>query len=599
MNQNNYICNPINIDYRYQFNKCPQTGEIQINREAADPTMILFEGKYYMFVSMNLSVWVSEDLANWESHRLPNNFPSYGYAPDAVVIGEYVYMSANNNDEICNFYRTKDILNGPYEEIQGALNFADPNLFLDDDGRTYLYWGLSSEEPIYGIEIDSKTMLPIGDKKGLINGNPFKIGYERYGDDNTLLPRSDEEVDSYLHEVMGGQLPDDPVMLSIVKAYVRNSPFLEGAWMNKYQGKYYLQYSSPATQLNVYNDGVYVSDSPLGPFELAKNNPYSYKPSGFINGAGHGSTTWDSDGKLWHSATMRIGMNHQFERRVGIWSAGFDADEELFCNQRYGDWPISVDALRNDPWRNPDYFLLSYKKHVKASSFVIGKEPTEVANEDIRTWWQAKNNQSGEWIEMDLGEKYSVNAIQINFADDKIDIPLPAPINEKYGRYIEERDFVTRWTLEGSLDSKEYFMIEDKSNANTDLPHDLVVKECGIEARYIKLTILEIPYSLQPCISGLRVFGNGQGKKPIMPEFVATRTNPLDMDLAIKESNAVGYNILWGHEKEKLYHSYMTFENKQRIGALIKNQKYFVRVDAFNENGITEGKVVELGCLTF
>ena len=32
----------------------------------------------------------------------------------------------------------------------------------------------------------------------------------------------------------------------------------------------------------------------------------------------------------------------------------------------------------------------------------------------------------------------------------------------------------------------------------------------------------------------------------------------------------------------------------QRIGALIKGRDYFVRVDAFNENGITEGTCVQL-----
>ena len=58
-----YYCNPINVPYRYQFNMDPRSnGKLQIDREAADPSMILFQGKYYMFVSMNLSVWVSEDL---------------------------------------------------------------------------------------------------------------------------------------------------------------------------------------------------------------------------------------------------------------------------------------------------------------------------------------------------------------------------------------------------------------------------------------------------------------------------------------------------------------------------------------------------------
>ena len=45
---------------------------------------------------------------------------------------------------------------------------------------------------------------------------------------------------------------------------------------------------------------------------------------------------------------------------------------------------------------------------------------------------------------------------------------------------------------------------------------------------------------------------------------------------------------------EKLYHSYMVFRpGDQRVGALIKDRNYFVRVDAFNENGITEGTCIK------
>lgn len=139
--------------------------------------------------------------------------------------------------------------------------------------------------------------------------------------------------------------------------------------MDKYHGKYYLQYACPGAEYNVYADGVYVSDSPLGPFVLAENNPYSYHPGGYMPGAGHGSTMWDRNGNLWHASTMRISVNHQFERRVGIWRAGFDEDGELFCNQRYGDWPVAVEEENTDAWVNPQWYLLSYKKSVRASSY--------------------------------------------------------------------------------------------------------------------------------------------------------------------------------------------------------------------------------------
>ena len=595
-----YYCNPVNVNYRYQFNADPRKPKMQICREAADPSMIYFQGKYYIFASMTLSVWVSEDIVHWESHRLPENLPLYDYAPDVRVLGEYVYFCASKRGEICNHYRTKDILNGPYEEIKGSFDFWDPNLFCDDDGRVYFYWGCSNATPLWGVELDPETMLPIGERKALIEGDAWSKGYERVGEDHCKYPKSEEEVDVALEgffkmqgQMAREQMPEEYIPL--IRGMLSDKPYIEGAWMDKYQGKYYLQYACSGTQYNIYSDGVYIGDSPLGPFTLANNNPYSYKPGGFLPGAGHGSTMWDKEENLWHTATMRISKNHDFERRVGIWPAGFDADGELFCNQRYGDWPIEVEDGKMDPWKEPKWYLLSYGKTATASSCMEGKEAEKAVDENIQTWWRAETAKSGEWLQVDLEENYTVNAIQINFADDGIDIPAPGEIRgTTQARYIEESDHVTRWKLEGSLDGENYFMIEDKSEATTDLSHDLVVREEGIQVRFIKLTVLEVPYGQQSCISGLRVFGVGNGEKPQIPEFEAVRENDLDMMVRITDGDAMGYNILWGSKPEKLYHSYMIFGNEQRIGALVKGKEYYVRVDAFNENGITEGKVVKI-----
>ena len=58
------------------------------------------------------------------------------------------------------------------------------------------------------------------------------------------------------------------------------------------------------------------------------------------------------------------------------------------------------------------------------------------------------------------------------------------------------------------------------------------------------------------------------------------------MMVKIEGTNATGYNILWGSQPDKLYHSHMVFGNEQRIGALVKGKEYYVRVDAFNEMGL-------------
>ena len=594
-----YLCNPVNINYRYQFNMDPrQHGKMQICREAADPSMILFHGRYYIFASMTLGVWVSDDLSTWENHRLPGELPLYDYAPDVRVMGDWVYFCASRREENCDRYRTKDILNGPYEKIQGSFPFWDPNLFVDDDGRVYFYWGCSNITPVWGVELDPNTMQPKGDKRVLVEGHPFEIGYERVGEDNSQFPATEAEIDAAyaaFHRRQGISEDQVPEQLKpLIRGMFSRKPYIEGAWMDKQNGKYYLQYACPGTQYNTYSDGVYVSSGPLGPFTLADNNPYSYKPGGFLPGAGHGSTMRDRKGNWWHAATMRISMNHDFERRVGIWPAGFDADGELFCNQRYGDWPM---AAEGDPWRSPAWMLLSAGKKATASSFVDGHEPGRATEENVRSWWRAASENRSEWLQIDLGQVFDVHAIQINFADDHIDIPCPGRIvGGSQARYIEERDLTTQWKLTGSIDGKNWFVIEDKSDAKTDLSHDFILREEGFRARFLRLTDMAVPYGQRPCVSGLRVFGLGQGEKPAVPSFTARRDSDLDMTVSIEaQENTLGYNILFGNSPEKLYHSYMTFrEGNQRVGALIKGRNYFVRVDAFNENGITEGACVQL-----
>ncbi len=590
-----YYCNPLNVDYKYQFNLDQQTQSIKIAREAADPSMIMFKGRYYMFASMNLSVWVSDDLINWTTHRLPDNLPLYDYAPDVRVIGNYVYFSASKRGENCSFYRTEDVINGPYEQIETNFDFWDPNLFLDEDERLYFYWGCTNTEPLWGVELDKNTMLPIGEKVALIKGDPYSIGYERIGENHTIYPKSDEEVEQAYQYFLSSQnmqekdLPES--YRPLVKGMLSNKPYIEGAWMDKHNGVYYLQYAAPGTQYNGYGDGVYISNSPLGPFKLAANNPFSYKPSGFVPGAGHGSTMFDEYGNLWHASTARISLNHNFERRVGLWPAGFDEDGELFCNQNYGDFPRYIPKGKFDPWQDPEWMLLSYKKTVKASSTYNDNKVENVVDENIQTWWQAANTTG--WIEIDLEKVCTVNAIQINFADDKIDIEVPGKIQgTTQARYIEDRKLQTRWVLEASSDGSTYHTVCDKSSAETDLPHDLIVVEEGFKARYLKLSVLEVPYNQKPCISGFRVFGKSEGALPAKPEFIVTRTSDLDMKVEIT-GDGVGYNILWGHREDKLYHSCLTFDKTQNIGALIKGQNYYVRVDAFNECGITKGEVLK------
>lgn len=600
------VCNPINLPYKYNFQQMNMaalgSGEHTVYREAADPTLVLFKGRHYLFPSMTAGFFVSDDMAQWEYHTLENPIPVFDYAPDVRVVGDYLYFCASRRTENCNFYRTKDPLTEPFEEIPGTFPFWDPDLFLDDDGRLYLYWGCSNVTPIWGIELDRETMLPIGEKQVMFTMDNKSRGYERVGMDH-VSPKAGLDIDAIaegiFHDLMKipreqrekeGMFTDEDVR-RLARGFAGDDPYIEGAYVTKHDGIYYLQYAFPETQSNVYGDGVLISDKPLGPYTIAKNNPFSYKPGGFINGAGHGSTIADKNGQYWHTASMSISRNNDMERRLGLWKVGFDKDGDMYCDQRFGDWPYDVDA---PIFEQPPYMLLSYGKPVMVSS---GTGADQITNECARDWWRAETMDA--WCQVDLEEAMDVRAIQINFADEKIDAWIPEGAVFAAGqeiRYIDKEKRVNRWILEGSVDGENYFVIEDKSSVDTDLCNDFILREEGLQARYLRLHVLEMPFNQPATVCGLRVFGHGNGTAPAQTSgIVLKKVSEIDMLVSWEEDKAVGHNILWGYTPEKLYHSYMVLGgNSKNIGALMKGEPVWVRVDAFNENGITEGIVMEL-----
>lgn len=72
----------------------------------------------------------------------------------------------------------------PFEKVEGSFPFWDPNLFEDEDGRLYLYWGSSNVTPVYGGELDRDTMKLKGEPVELIAAREEELGYERNGADH-------------------------------------------------------------------------------------------------------------------------------------------------------------------------------------------------------------------------------------------------------------------------------------------------------------------------------------------------------------------------------------------------------------------------------
>ena len=51
------FCNPLNINYQYQPG--------YRGRESADPAVVLYKDKYFLFASHGTGYWISDDLAEW------------------------------------------------------------------------------------------------------------------------------------------------------------------------------------------------------------------------------------------------------------------------------------------------------------------------------------------------------------------------------------------------------------------------------------------------------------------------------------------------------------------------------------------------------
>lgn len=540
------FCNPLNLNYRFQF-----TGGTAY-REGADPAMLRYKDKFILFVSHSGGYWYSGDLLKW-TYLPVKTLPIEDYAPDAIAINDTVYFLASSGERKPIYYTT-DPFQDNWKPLNDTLSFAvwDPHFFLDDDGQRYLYWGCSNSLPLYGVRLNSR-MQAVTEPEVLIKHNQDIYGWEVPGEQNELT---------------------------------RNG-WNEGSWMTKYGSKYYLQYAAPGTEFKTYADGVYTSESPLGPFEYETYSPFSYKPGGFAGGAGHSSTFQDNYGNYWHISTMSISVRHMFERRLGLFPVAFDKDGVMRTFTAFGDYPTlvpdhKIDFEKESLFRG--WMLLSFKKKVLASSAVDTFPAVNAFDEDIRTWWSAATGDSGEWLSVELDDNSTVNAIQVNFADNESAL--------KPGR----RDIYYRYRILSSNDGNNWEVVIDKSNNTADASHDYTELENPLKAKYIKIENVKMPDG-KFSIYDFRIFGLREGNLPAQVENFTVELNQADTRRSRIEwpddNLATGYIVNYGTSPNKLYTSVMVYDtNSITLTGLNKDVKYYFSIDSFNESGITKGEKI-------
>jgi xylan 1,4-beta-xylosidase len=547
-------CNPINIDYGYT--PIPNFSEWGRHRATADPVIVNYKGDFYLFSTNQWGYWWSHDMLKWNyvSKRFLRPW-NEGYdelcAPAVGIIGDTMLVFGSTYTRQFTIWMSTNPKANDWKPLVDSFDIGgwDPAFFTDTDGRFYMYNGSSNKYPLYGVELNRKSMQPIGTRKEMYMLEPNRYGWQRFGEylDNTFL-----------------------------------DPFIEGAWMTKHNGKYYLQYGAPGTEFSGYADGVVVGPEPLG-FFTPQSDPLSWKAGGFARGAGHGSTFIDNQNNYWHISTISISVKNNFERRLGIWPAGFDKDDVMWCNTAFGDYPHWAPAEGKEEHGGfTGWMLLNYNKPVQVSSTLGSYYPNNAVDENIKTYWSANSSNKGEWIQTDLGAISTVNAIQLNYADQDVDSSFLGKSLNVFHQY----------KIYQSNDGKKWQLLVDKSQNKTDVPHDYIELSKPVQTRYLKLENIHMPTG-KFAISGFRAFGKGPGNIPdTVKSFIVLRTENDKRSAWIKWSpvnNAYAYNIYMGTAPGKLYNNIMIYNaNEYYYKGMDRTKPYYFQIEAINENGVSQ-----------
>ncbi len=179
------------------------------------------------------------------------------WAPDAAYKNGkyYLYFPARDKDGIFRLgVAIGDKPEGPFKPepnyIEGSYSI-DPAVLVDDDDRAYVYYG-----GLWGGQLEKWNSGSFDPKGGELDGN-----YDKNRDAvGPMFAELNDDMVSFKTE------PKHLVILDEngkpLQATDEERRYFEGPWMHKYNGKYYLSYSTGTTHYIVYA----TADTPDGPF---------------------------------------------------------------------------------------------------------------------------------------------------------------------------------------------------------------------------------------------------------------------------------------------------------------------------------------------
>jgi xylan 1,4-beta-xylosidase len=483
--------------------------------------------------------------------------------PSVVSDGEKLIYSGDKGQH--DVFASTDPRNGVWEKVgEYQRDYGDADMFIDDDGRYYMYWGWSQILPFQAVELDPDNgFKEKGEPVTLFFGDYESHGFERRRKEDVIFP-------FFNHR----------------EYFPEESPWIEGPWMIKHNGKYYLQYAAIGLEFLTYSHGVYVSDSPLGPFEYSPHNPLTFKTTGFAPGAGHGSTFHDKNGQLWTICMIPSFYGGRGGGEIVLFPSDVDSEGVMHSNTAFGDYPQYYPGIREKAVDNnfTGWMLLSHKKYVEVSSSLKGFGPENAVDENFMTHWSASSGDPGEYMTVDMGKECNIFALQVNF--DQHDAKVEGA-GFGFGMGGKNLSRYQSYTIQVSDDNRKWSMLIDKSNNPKDLRHDYTELQKPVRARYVKLTNVFTHDEGKFAVKDLRIFGNSDTAKFTDVKDVTVVRDPEDpRDVTLTWNpvkGADGYVVRYGIEPEKFYNNYMVYDGYTlTIHSLNRDEKYYFKIEAFD-----------------
>ena len=247
----------------------------------ADPSAHVFEGKIYIYPSHDIEAGTPEndngdhfDMRDYHILSMDSvngkvtdhgvalsvkDIPWAGrqlWAPDAAFKNGtyYLYFPVKDKQDVFRIgVATSKNPAGPFKAepkpIEGSYSI-DPAVFTDTDGSTYMYYG-----GIWGGQLQRWN-----NGKYDPNGSKTDSGKENEPALSAKVAKMSGDMLSFDGPVKDVLILDKEGKPLLTKDH--NRRFFEGAWMHKYNGKYYFTYSTGDTHFLAYAIG----DNPYGPF---------------------------------------------------------------------------------------------------------------------------------------------------------------------------------------------------------------------------------------------------------------------------------------------------------------------------------------------